>query len=39
MSEVGKWVQIWRRQRNGEWRVAVEIWNSGRPGAREGEGT
>lgn len=39
MSQAGKWVQIWRRQRNGEWRVAAEIWNSDRPVGREGAGT
>ena len=33
VAEAGKWVQIWRRQRDGAWRVAVEIWNSDRPAA------
>lgn len=37
--EAGKWMQIWRRQEDGQWRVAVEIWNSDRPAARGGVGT
>ena len=27
-SESGKWVAVWRRQGDGDWKVIVDIWNS-----------
>jgi len=39
INEVGKWVQIWRRQPDNAWRVAAEIWNSDQSGAGQGSGT
>lgn len=26
--ERGKWVSLWKRQRNGDWRIAVDIFNT-----------
>ncbi|MCG8604678.1 DUF4440 domain-containing protein [bacterium] len=31
VSDVGKWVNIYRRQGDGSWKIAVEIWNSDVP--------
>lgn len=33
----GKYVEIWRRQPDGSWLIAVEIWNSDNPPAVPGE--
>ena len=31
VSDSGKWVAIWRKQPNGKWLIAVDIWNSDHP--------
>lgn len=31
VSDEGKFVEIWRRQEDGSWKVAVDIWNSSQP--------
>jgi ketosteroid isomerase-like protein len=31
--DVGKYIEIWRRGSDGEWRIANDIWNSDKPAA------
>ncbi len=28
VSESGKWMAIWKKQSNGQWLIAVDMWNS-----------
>ncbi len=39
IHHAGKYVKIWRRQPDGSWLIAVEIWNSDLPLAEEGAET
>ena len=31
IHEIGKYVEIWRKQPDGQWLIAVNIWNSDLP--------
>lgn len=31
VADTGKFVEVWRRQEDGAWRMAVDIWNSNLP--------
>ena len=31
LTDRGKYLQVWRRQRDGSWLIAAEIWNSDTP--------
>ncbi|NIR43772.1 MAG: DUF4440 domain-containing protein [Gemmatimonadetes bacterium] len=37
LDDTGKYVEIWRRQSDGSWLIAAEIWNSETPLAGSGE--
>ncbi len=39
IHHAGKYVEIWRRQPDGSWLIAVEIWNSDLPLPEEGAET
>ena len=35
VSEIGKWVTVWKKQPGGPWKQVVGIWNSDGPAASE----
>lgn len=38
VSDEGKFLEIWKRQQDGTWKLAVDIWNSSRPPTAPAEG-
>ncbi len=35
VTERGKWVGVWKKQADGQWKLVIDIWNSDGPAASE----